>query len=102
MGPPMKEKRFCSRCNGDGIDFAPNADRSGGFPETCRECRGSGRTDERFWTACPAAGVPAVKIGPMAGKCPACDFTFSTLMDDPITPRHWSSIDGEWVRVTAP
>jgi len=54
------------------------------------------------WVECPTAGVPAVRVGPMAARCPSCGFTFSTLMDEPVTPRHWASIDGEWVRVTAP
>lgn len=34
--------------------------------------------------------------------CPVCEFTYSTVMDEPSLPRHWLSADGKLVRVGAP
>lgn len=54
------------------------------------------------WKECPTSGVPAERCGPMTAACPTCDFSFSTMMDEPIVPRHWWNVDGITVKVTAP
>lgn len=49
------------------------------------------------WRRCP--GGPAVDVDTrrMVARCPSCDFTFSTLMDEPVLPEHWFARDGEVV-----
>jgi hypothetical protein len=49
------------------------------------------------WRPCP--GGPAVNVDPerWEAQCPHCDYTFSTLMDEPVVPPHYVSLNGEVV-----
>lgn len=53
------------------------------------------------WVECPSRrmGCKPILLGNFQAQCPICDFTFSTVMDEPVLPRHWISRDGELVRL---
>ncbi len=54
------------------------------------------------WRVCPggpADVVPASDI--YMGECPNCDYTFSTLTDSPVVPKHWVSLNGKVIMFRA-
>ena len=50
------------------------------------------------WRQCPGGLAVDVDHERLVGRCPACAFTFSTLMDEPVVPPHWVAEDGGVVR----
>lgn len=57
----------------------------------------AGISDLVGWRPCP--GGPAINVDTerWVAQCPHCDYTFSTLMDEPVVPAHWISLNGEVV-----
>lgn len=56
--------------------------------------------DNEEWTECPGGGMPGERVGDRVARCAACDLTFATLMDRPVTAPHWRS--GDMIRLGPP
>jgi hypothetical protein len=52
---------------------------------------------EPGWRPCPGGPVTDVDLERSEGRCPSCEYTFSTLMDEPTLPPHYVSADGRVV-----
>lgn len=52
---------------------------------------------EHGWRECPGGLVTEVNLERAEGKCPSCEFTFSTFTDEPVLPPHWVSHGGQVV-----
>ncbi len=49
------------------------------------------------WRPCPGGPAINVDLERWVAQCPECEYTFSTLMDEPVVPPHWISLNGEVV-----
>lgn len=47
------------------------------------------------WVHCPSSGMAPVLLGNFQARCPLCDWVFTTMMDEPVLPRHFFNADGD-------